>query len=239
MDREEANVNGGSQICGKCEKRLPLDYFAKSQSRANGFKKHCRLCESLASRRPGGYLEKRQCLRMPTVAPEGSVFVPLTQGKFALIDVDDAERVMQYNWCACKSSGHKNQDVYYAMRSVLERGRWRTLLLHRFIMNAPDGVLLDHENFNPLDCRKRNLRFATHSQNNVHKQHIVNRTGFRGVHRTREGRFKARITCNGKLYFGKHVSDPVEAARQYDALAERLFGSFAVLNFPDSRVGQI
>lgn len=48
--------------------------------------------------------------------------------------------------------------------------------------------------------------------------------------REKIGKWMARINCDGKEYYLGVFSDEVEAARVYNAEAERLFGEFALLN---------
>ena len=45
-------------------------------------------------------------------------------------------------------------------------------------------------------------------------------------------RYMARIRCAGQDTFIGYFTDPVEAARAYDAAAIRLHGQFGRLNFP-------
>jgi HNH endonuclease len=160
------------------------------------------------------------------------VEVPLTQGKVALIDDEDAERVLAYKWC---TQWDKSSPRWRAIRySGRKHGR-RTALLHRFIMDAPDGVQVDHINQDPLDNRRSNLRLATNSQNNCNKgRHIDSSTGFKGVWRHKKlGAFQAGIEHQGKKYHLGYFTTAEEAARAYDIAALMLHGEFARVNFPE------
>lgn len=42
--------------------------------------------------------------------------------------------------------------------------------IHRAILNAPDGTVVDHINHNGLDNRRKNLRIATYSQNSANRR---------------------------------------------------------------------
>ena len=83
------------------------------------------------------------------------------EGRFAIVEPRDYYRLNNFHWYA---SGE--DDSIYALRTVISPDKkTKTVRMHREIMNAPDGLLVDHINRNPLDNRRANLRLATYSQN--------------------------------------------------------------------------
>lgn len=144
-----------------------------------------------------------------------------------LIDKEDQERVMQYNWSISKSSTD-----YFRVETRLPTQK--LIRLHRFIMKVGPGESeVDHINGNPLDNRKSNLRLATRDQNmrNIRPDR-KNKHGYIGVYN--EGkRFKACISVNNKTVHVRGSFDTaVEAAKARDLLAYETSGEFAILNFP-------
>lgn len=159
--------------------------------------------------------------------------IPLSQGKFALIDAEDAERVLAFKWSALCPARARRQPKWYAVRQDYSGPRQRMIYLHRFIMDAPHGVEVDHKDGNGLDCRRANLRLATRAQNsqNVRRRDTA-ASGYRGVYPTSRRRWIAEIVSCGKRFrsFGFRTAE--DAARAYDALAIEHHGEFATLNFP-------
>jgi hypothetical protein len=151
--------------------------------------------------------------------------IPLSKGYVALIDDEDAHRTQRHNWHARAA-----KNGVYAQGKVNGRG----VRLHRFILEAPHGMLVDHINRDTLDCRRSNLRICTKSQNNANSIRR-NKLGFKGItqqlHR-RKVRYMSVITCNGTHSCGPWRDAPETAARDYDEMARRLHGEFARLNFP-------
>jgi hypothetical protein len=96
-----------------------------------------------------------------------------------------------------------------------------------------EGMFWDHENRNGLDCRRENLRAATYSQNNANRRFsIKNTSGYRGVRKTKEGKWRAEIKVDGKKISLGCYWDIIEAAKAYDTASSKYFGEFANLNFP-------
>ena len=62
------------------------------------------------------------------------------------------------------------------------------IMIHKFIMNAPKGMCVDHINHDGLDNRRENLRICTYSQNSQNKRlRVDSRSGYKGVYEYPEG----------------------------------------------------
>lgn len=126
----------------------------------------------------------------------------------------------------------------YSTYVAIVRGRTRRRLA-RAIMNAPDGMVVDHINGNPLDNRRANLRICTVKENNWNRRRrIGGSSGFKGVVRVGT-RWRAIIWPNGKQIYLGSFAEPEEAARAYDRAAREEYGEFACLNFPDPIAGDV
>lgn len=148
--------------------------------------------------------------------------IPLTQGKIALVDDEDYERVSAFKWYA-----HKNYRTFYALRHTpWKDGARQVIRMHSFIMGIP---YVDHVNCDGLDNRKKNLRSADSRQSSQNRRKELNSCSrFKGVSWDKK-HWRARI--KGTISLGNFDSEEA-AARAYDEAAKKLFGEFARLNFP-------
>jgi len=163
---------------------------------------------------------------------DGYADLYLTTGQIAKIDIDDIPRVKDYCWSA-KSKERGN--VWY-IRGYVEK---RNVVLSRYLMDAPKGMVVDHINHDPFDNRKSNLRICTHTENLWNLQRKSHKNRFKGIsYRKNEGRWVATICKNAKHYYLGAYKTDVEAARAYDKKAIELFGEYAKVNeYPTGLVG--
>jgi len=175
--------------------------------------------------------------------------IPLTQGKFAIVDPDDYEWLNKYKWhvnrgantyYACRNSRIGKKRVSIKMhREIFENlsaTKNSTLKTHNYHRHIGDGLVVDHINHNGLDNRKANLRPATRSQNSLNKSSIKTKPSsskYNGVSWYRRRKiWHVQIGLNGKYKFIGYFHDEIQAAKAYDTAAKKYHGDFAVLNFP-------
>lgn len=159
-----------------------------------------------------------------------TVEVTLSKGMVAIIDDEDADRVLTHKW-SVSSRGKKK--LYYAYRTVSVGEKQTAVYMHRFLLGlvAGDGLVADHIDGDTLNNRKSNLRVATSAQNgwNRSKMSAVNK--YKGISLIKEtGLWDARIHANNQRYYLGHFKTEEEAALAYNEAACRLHGEFARLN---------
>jgi len=150
----------------------------------------------------------------------------IKSGHQIILDDEDkhlAERSWQLN------------SVGYARRTMYSREtkKLRTALMHREIIGAKKGQVVDHKNGNKLDNRKANLRVCTQSQNQANRLKSASQSSkYKGVCLTknfRPARWEASLTVNGVRY-RKIFMKETDAAKWYDQQAIKYFGKFALTN---------
>jgi len=159
--------------------------------------------------------------------------IPLTQGKYAIVDPDDYWRLSKHKWYAAKMNG-----CFYAVRGIVTKdGKRRHLPIHRCIIKVPDNMFVDHINHNGLDNRKANLRPATRAQNGRNRVKYKKRTytsKYKGVSWHPGNKpWRAHIQSNQKLLSLGSFHHELQAARAYDRAAKKYHRQFASLNFPN------
>ena len=153
--------------------------------------------------------------------------IPLSKGAVALVDDDLYDELITVSW-SLNSSGYA---IHWYTNP--KTGKRSGLLMHRYIMDAPPHLQVDHQDRNRLNNTRANLRFATKSQNQANKNIPKNNTSSFKGDVWNKGKYEARIGYKGrKIHLGRFIN-PEIAAANYDAAARKLFGDFAGVNFPD------
>lgn len=164
------------------------------------------------------------------------MLIPLSKGMIAIVDDDVGEAITGRRWYA-----HRRGGKFYAASNVVvtpgRKGTSATLSMHRIVVGARPGEIVDHINGDPLDNRRVNLRICSRAQNKQNsRKRKATTSKYKGV-RYRPGRkastppWAVFITVEGKrVMVGRYASE-LGAATAYDEAAKRYFGAFAGLNF--------
>lgn len=137
--------------------------------------------------------------------------VVLSQGRAALIDDCDMEKISGHRWIACK-----DRSIFYARTHVIQENGLRiTVSMHRKIMNFPRDLQIDHIDGNGLNNTRSNLRLATARMNSQNK-HSRKTSKCAGVCWIKsEQRWRARIEISGKERCLGFFLQEIDAARAY------------------------
>lgn len=94
-----------------------------------------------------------------------------------IIDTEDLPKIKDFSYTWNVTSTKKSKTLY--AKGEINK---RTVRLHRYITDAPQGYDVDHINGDGLDNRKSNLRVLTHQENLQNRGPKHNNTaGYRGV----------------------------------------------------------
>ena len=154
--------------------------------------------------------------------------IPLTQGQFTLVDLEDYEYLSRFNW---RADWSERMQCFYAVRwsGTGRKGR-KALSMHRELMGCPEAREVDHKDHDTLNNRRYNLRVATTAQNQFNRRkNRNNKSGFKGVSASKKaGKWCAQIQINGKNKSLGTLFDTPEAAHEaYKIAALELFGEYA------------
>lgn len=154
--------------------------------------------------------------------------IPLSQGKYALVDDADFEELNKYNWFAHK----KSRGIFYVERNYRRiEGKQTTIKMHREIMQPLEGMVIDHIDGDGLNNQRSNLRICTGTENKQNQRKYKNNTsGFKGVSFYRGSRkWGANIGAGGERVFLGLLTSKLKAYEAYCEACIKYHGAFSRL----------
>lgn len=135
-----------------------------------------------------------------------------------LIDDEDVEKCMLYQWGIHLAGRKQRKQYYYAVTQQTNPKE----MLHRYVMSCPIDMVVDHRDGDTLNTRKYNLRVFSHQQNCINRKINYNNTsGVKGVTWSKkDNKWMAYIHIDNKF---KNLGyyDNIEEAGKVRKMAEQ------------------
>ncbi|MGE0126651.1 MAG: HNH endonuclease [Blastocatellales bacterium] len=152
----------------------------------------------------------------------------------AQIDDDIYEWACQKPWRLIKVS---NGAVYIGWKTH-EKGKDKTIYLHREIVGSPKDKMVDHANGDIFDCQRSNLRVVTNSQNQMNSK---KRPGTSSLYKNvswneKLQKWKAQMRVDGREFFFGYFDEERPAAHVVELNRQILHGEHARSNFTSDEI---
>lgn len=157
--------------------------------------------------------------------------IPLTKGKYALIDDEDYPVLSRFIWRLDEGGKPITQ------LTSIDGYTPRPISITKFLLKQRPKYKVSFKNNDYLDCRKCNLELRLNNQI-IHKaKKAVSKGGkkctskYKGVYWDKSrNKWFARISRNKKYVVGRRCETEVEAALWYNKQAKELYGNLAYQN---------
>ena len=139
--------------------------------------------------------------------------IPLTQDEFTLVDDEDYDYLIQFEWYVANGYAMSQKDGFRMHHEIAAR---MGLVLQ-------PGYEIDHKNRDPLDNRRQNLRLVTRSVNNLNQGPRKDSTiGLRGISfYDKYQKYLVRVQIDGVRYSLGYYEDVEEAKRVRDTFLRK------------------
>jgi hypothetical protein len=148
---------------------------------------------------------------------DGVRMIPLGDGFYAYVDAADYPELTRHVWYLSNGYAVRNENS-------------KRIYMHRQLVEAPVGMVVDHIDGNRANNCRFNLRVCTRSENlRNQRKRLGSRSRFKGVLYDKQYH-KWFAVC--ERHFRGYFDDEIQAARAYDRMAAQYLDEFARLNFP-------
>jgi hypothetical protein len=139
-----------------------------------------------------------------------------------LVDASDLPKLRAFDvrWYA---SWSKTLRGFYVLCHIRVNGKRTTVSMHRFILDAPQDLDVDHKYHDTLDNRRESLRMTTASRNAMNRKgaNRNSKTGHRAISPDLSlGKFRLNVSINGKRTYIGHYSTIEQAIAARNAFPE-------------------
>ena len=158
--------------------------------------------------------------------------IPLTQGKYVIVDAEDYHYLVRFEWFA--ASDGKD---FYARRKHTHSGSEQYIGMEAMLIPPKFYSVIIHKNGDTLDYRKENLTYESYSVKRHHADKTLGKTSskYKGVSFRKTGGAKGRpwsaiIYKEQKAFYLGLFPTEEEAAQAYNGKAKELYGECAYQN---------
>ena len=125
---------------------------------------------------------------------------------YTKISLEDVESCKKYKWRFYRDKSK----IYVKANYYTTQNKRKSITLHRFLLNPPKDMLVDHINGDSLDNRRQNLRIVNHQINALNRKTFrISSSGVKHVYIFNDGHkdyYRALINRFGYPIFCKHLS---------------------------------